>query len=322
MNRTAIIGNGIGGAYLYRMLRERRPDIEVDIYTTPVSSKCKTRACGWIVNYSRLKELGASLNFDFEPFITGRFGQIEIDGVRMPADNVVIDKPAVLKKLPGDASPIYNTPDISAYERIIDATGRRIYLPPRPDNEYVKIHQVRLIDNSRSYPSIGVHWDKSDKDMLYMIPVGDGTLHIGYSSIASPENSRNELKKYIKDKEVLCSCVSTLWFGGPTFPVVNGKFIAIGESAGLVDPLSGMGITPAMDSARALVEFWDNPAGYQRYIERKYSFMSRLKKARDGEPSPLMLLDILLSLRSEYALLGFRPGIRMAYNKLSRPRKK
>jgi hypothetical protein len=77
-----------------------------------------------------------------------------------------------------------------------------------------------------------------------------------------------------------------------------------------------MGITPAMDSARALVKFWDRPTKYKRYIERKYSFMSRLKRARNGEPSALMLLDIILSLRGEYSLLGFRPGVRTAFNKL------
>jgi flavin-dependent dehydrogenase len=317
LQKTAIIGAGVSGSYLYRVLREQRPDILADIYTVPVNTKCQARPCGWIVSYPEFKRLGKNLEIDFEQFISGRFKQGEIDGKVIPADNVVINKPVLIQKLLEGSDPIFKPPDMSKYDRIIDATGKRVYLPPRPADKYVTIHQMRLLDESCTYPSINIRWDKDHKDMLYIIPVGDGTVHIGYGSLIAPEKWLEELHKYIKDKKVICSCTSALWFGGPTFPLVQGKFIALGESAGLVETCSGMGITPAMDSAAALVACWDKPAGYERYIKKKYSFMSRLKRARDGEPWASRFFDVALSVKNEYSLLGFRPGIATVLRKLS-----
>ncbi len=317
MTRTAIIGCGVSGSYLYRMLSRYRPDIQVDIYAIPVNTQCKIRPCGWIVSYPEFKKLGDGPGMDFEQFVMGRFSEIEIDGKRIPAENAVINKPLMIEKLLGDTSLIYDTPDVSKYDRIIDATGKRTYFLPRPNDEYVTIYQMRALDNSQSYPRLNVHWDRYCKDMLYLIPLGDGTLHIGHGSLITSEMSKNEIARYISGKKIVCSCVSTLWFGGPNFPLVRDKFIAIGESAGTVDPLSGMGITPAMDTARTLVEHWDNPLEYQRRIKHKYAFMARLKRARDGEISLMRLFNIAISVSKEYSLVGFRPGIYTTFKKLT-----
>jgi flavin-dependent dehydrogenase len=317
LQKIAIIGAGVSGACLYRMLQVHRPEIKADIYAIPMATRCRTRSCGWGVSYPVFKKMGENLKIDLEQFIYYRFRQIDFDGKVIPADNAVIDKPGLIQKLLEGSNPIFDPPDISKYDRVIDATGKRIYLPPRPDDKYVTIHQVRVFDASRSCPGIRVRWDKDNKDMLYIIPVGDGTVHIGYGSVIAPEKSLVELNKYTTGKKEICRCTSDLWFGGPTLPLVQGKFIAVGESAGLVEPCSGMGITPAMDSAAALVTRWDNPAAYEHYIKNKYSFMSRLKRARDGEPWVSRLFDVALSVKNEYTLLGFRPGIGTALRKFS-----
>lgn len=317
MPKIAIIGAGVSGAYFYRMLKERRPDIRVDIFTQTVNNQCHMRSCGWVVSYPVYQSLGKNLNIDLERFIFSKFRQIEIDGKVIGADNAVINKPALIEKFLEGAALRFDTCDTDKYDRIIDATGKRVYFPPVPADKYVTIHQVRIADDARSFPAIAVRWDRNNKDMMYMIPVGDGTGHIGFGSLVAPEKSREELQKYIAGKKIVCGCSSNLWFGGPVFPLVRDKFIAVGESAGLVDPLSGMGITPAMDSAAALVKYWDSPAEYERYVKIKYSFMSRLIKARDGEPWPLRLYDLMFALKNEYTLLGFRPGMDTAMRKLS-----
>lgn len=69
-----------------------------------------------------------------------------------------------------------------------------------------------------------------------------------------------------------------------------------------MEPLTGIGITPAMDSARLMVENWDDSVSYERELLSRYSYMVRQARigrrlVRGQKPN---ILDAFLSWRANY----------------------
>jgi len=301
--RVAIVGAGVAGSYLYKSLQNA--GVYADIYDKPKNTSCGQSPCGWLVSYQEFAKLSQVLGIDFRDYILGRFTFMEVQGKRLPADTATIDKPRLIRDLLAGTVVRYDMPDVNEYDRIIDATAKRVYLSSGEFNHTVAIHQVRYRNNGDSC-DIPVGVIGHGQSLEYLIPLGDGTTHAGYGSISG--TTAEEIKRLIAGKSVLCSCVGHLWVGGPMFPVVEGRFVGVGESIGLVDPLSGMGITPAMDSARALAQYWRNLNGYENYIMSKYHYMVRRSKAMSTQSMFRKAPELILSYREGARLTGFKVG--------------
>ncbi|GAJ22115.1 unnamed protein product, partial [marine sediment metagenome] len=91
--------------------------------------------------------------------------------------------------------------------------------------------------------------------------------------------------------------------------VFSNKIIGIGESIGLVDPLSGVGIIPAMFSARALVDYWYDLKGYEEYIKHTYGYLSRGAVALRSNNPVVKAFNLILACKESSKLTGFNVGI-------------
>ncbi len=302
--RTAIIGTGIGGSYLCNLLQKKHSDVQIDMYSIMKKTKCSIRPCGWLVNYHEFMKLGRELDMDFSQYVLEKFDFMEIQGQRLSADVAAIDKPLLIRTLLGEVEVMYDIPDIAEYDKVVDATGIRAYLPPRRDGIVVKIHQARF--ENRDYQCPEGFIDFEHVRLGYVIPLGDGTNHVGFGTITGFEKA----KELVSDDKALCECTSSLWMGGSSFPVVHGKICGIGESIGLVDPLSGAGIIPAMDSARALVQYWDDLQKYEDYIRHHYKFMARRARVLRSNNLIVKVFNLVLSHRKSSKLIGFSVGAR------------
>lgn len=276
-----------------------------------MDATCKIRPCGWGVNYPDFIKLGKTAGLDFDKFVLNRFNKVTINKREFKSDIALIDKPSLLHELIGKEEPIYTPPDISKYDRIIDATGIGAYLPPRPPGIVLEAHQVRCIDGDHKSMQGFTNWSN---EIAYIFPIGDGTVHIGYGLINKSYRPPDEIMKLMNGTKIICQCNATLWYSGPILPVIHDNVIGVGESIGLVDPMSGMGIIPAMDSARALAEYWYKPDRYEHYIERKYKYMARLTKARDKGAFVQRFFNVALAYRDECYLLGIKPGLKILLN--------
>ena len=302
--RTAIIGAGIGGSYLCNFLQKKHPDVQIDMYSILNMTKCRTRPCGWLVNYHEFMKLGRELDMNFSQYVLEKFDCMEVQGQRLYADVATIDKPLLIRELLGEVEVMYDIPDIAEYDKVVDATGVGAYLPPRRDGTVVEIHQARFENRGHQCPEAFI--DSDYFGLGYIIPLGDGTAHVGFWAITELEKA----KELVSDGKALCGCTSSLWMGGSSFPVVHGKVCGIGESIGLVDPLSGAGIIPAMDSARALVQYWDDLQKYEDYIKHHYKFMVRRARALRSNNLIVKVFNLILSHRKSSKLIGFSVGAR------------
>jgi flavin-dependent dehydrogenase len=105
--------------------------------------------------------------------------------------------------------------------------------------------------------------------------------------------------------QTICGCQGFIRGTGPILPLVRGNVWTVGEAGGLVDPLSGAGIIPAMVSARLLVDHWDDPKGYEAAIMRKYGwFRVTAELVQEWQDKGALNIRKLLGLRREYAELA------------------
>lgn len=302
--KTAIVGNGVGGGYLYRLLKQRFPEDEIEVFGKKNGTSCLIRPCGWLINYPLFLKLGEEANIDFDRYVMKRFNRMILQSKEIPSDVASIDKPLLIQGLFKGVRVKYSKPDISQYDRVIDATGKRVFLPKRDERLLVKVYQARCEGNVKEFPEAIVD---NFHGLGYLIPLGNNSTHIGYGSIK--DNNSKEILALLAGRTILCSCTSELWMGGPIFPVTFGKFCGIGESIGLVDPLSGVGIIPAMFSARALVDYWYDLKGYEEYIKHTYGYLSRGAIVLRSNNPVVKAFNLILSCRESSKLAGFNVGI-------------
>ena len=308
--RVAIMGCGPGGSYLYRLLRERRPEVVADLFDEPWhGNRCGIKSCAWVVSFREFSALCSHAEIYPGQYITGRSAQVIVNNIKINADIVAIDKPALIAHLMG-GNKAGGAGELNAglYDRIIDATGRRAYLPAPATLPIVDTAQVRCAIKDYTVPTGFINKD----GYSWLLPLGNGTAHVGALSTRSADAAKREMEKLIVDAEsVECTCYGRIRMGGVITPFVSGNVWGLGESIGVVDPLTGMGITPAMDSARIMVEHWHDPAGYEREVLAKYAYTARASAV--GRSLAIRkkprILDALYIRRKASQITGIYPGV-------------
>jgi flavin-dependent dehydrogenase len=274
--RVAIMGCGSGGSFLYRLLRQRKPNLEITLYDKASSNACGAKGCAWGVARPLLSQLCTEAGIALEKYIIGKYDHVLINGKRLKADLVIIDKPALIRDFIASAT-IHDpaTVQFDIFDRVIDATGfERAFLPPVEAKPIVSALQVRLKAKAPEAPTAvfnpggGYSW---------LFPIGTDEVHVGSLSPKGFDAARDELKPMMADSpsKAVCSCQGKIRCHGPVPPFISGKIWGIGEAIGLVDPVTGAGIIPAMTSAKLLVDNWESPAGYERAVMQRYSYISK-----------------------------------------------
>jgi len=90
LKRTAIIGDGIAGRILARVLSQA--GVEADLFGRKHGNACGIRGCGWGTSDLCIDSL-VRMGLDPEEFILRHDQFIELDGRRVEGDLYSIDKP-------------------------------------------------------------------------------------------------------------------------------------------------------------------------------------------------------------------------------------
>jgi flavin-dependent dehydrogenase len=274
--RVAIMGCGPGGSYLYRLLAQRRPDIEGALFDVQPDTRCGVKSCGWGVSLPVFAALCREVAFNPDDYVLALHRQAVVETIVMKANLAIINKPLFIEHLIGTADIKASAPQLGDYERIIDATGRRAYLgQSRQAAYYYDAVETRIELRHPLRPTAFVN---TLGGYSWVVPLGDGTAHLGSLSPwgkGEVELEVERTRRRIDAGLIVCECSAPICCAGPATPFVTGNIWGLGESIGLVDPVIGAGITPAMDSARIMVETWDAPAAYTRQVLRRYAYMSR-----------------------------------------------
>ncbi len=282
--KIAIMGAGLTGAYLYRLLDKRRH--KIDVFDESSGTRCGLKPCAWGTSRG-FSELVRDSGLDPEKYIQRRFDHVIMDGLEIPSDLMTFDKPRFVKDLLKGVKinfppPDVASPNIASYDRIIDATGvSRAFLPAPEDDIIMPCVQYRIrsdaiLKNRIHLGGIGFAW---------CFPLSNKEYHIGCGSLLSDPHKRLKelgwIGENIRKIKVLCACHGKVRLTGPQFalPFVRGDapdgVWGVGEAIGCTAPLAGDGIVPGMKSVRLLLERWDDPTGYTRAIQKEFAWMKR-----------------------------------------------
>jgi len=277
MPKIRIAGAGIAGSYLWRLLTTRgmAPD-DIEIVDPGCKTRCGISPCGFAITrqfYPLCREVG----LDPQKYIVSIPGRSYQGNIRVRAKGYVlsIDKPAFIRDLLEGAHVISN-PSNEAVERIIDATGNaRAYIGTHSSDQLAPCIQSK-VEFSKPAPirqlphHVGFAW---------VIPLEGNCAHVGIGSYTYDlETMKGIVKELTQGAKTICSCQGYVRVTGPILPLAKNNVWAIGEAGGLVDPLTGSGMVPAMVSAKLLTEHWDDAAGYEDAIMREYGWFRKTQE--------------------------------------------
>lgn len=309
------MGAGMTGAYLYRLLANKRRT--VDIFDKSTGTSCGISPCAWGTSrgfYELVEESG----LDASRYILARTDHVVMDGLKIAADLMTFNKPALIRDLLQDAHINASQPDVSGYDRVIDATGvSRTFLPPIEDDIVLSCVQYciatdSIAENRIALKGIGYAWS---------FPLSARACHVGCGSLISdPRKILSESGWMAENSvKVRCTCAGRIRLTGPVFSqpfVTNGRACevwGVGEAIGCVAPLAGDGILAGMKSAELLTETWDDPAAYTKAILGEFKWMESerrvIDKLRRGEG--LTLHDAWV-LKKNSRRMGMEVGLKEA----------
>ena len=298
--KVAIMGNGPGGSYLHALLRLRKPELEVDIFGIPQTTSCGLKPCGWGVNYAGFLHVCNVIEISPKQFILGQYDNVFINDIKLKANVAVIDKPTFIKELLGNTVSRLPPSDLAPYDRVIDATGAaRAYLSSYSSRLISSTFQLK-VKSGYPYPLALID---GRGGYSWFMPLDTGYGHIGALSPMGLEVAREKVKPLMEKLDcgaTVCACVGEIRCHAPIRPFAEGKIWGLGESIGLVEPLTGAGIVPAMMSALLMVENWEDAKRYETKVWGKYSVLTKSAKLVgnlvEGKKPPLSSVMIAKQL--------------------------
>lgn len=283
--KIAIIGAGVSGAYLYRLLTSK--DHDLDIFDKDPGTRCGITPCAWGTSRG-FQELVKAAGLDPSKYILRHLDHVLMDGLKLRADLMTIDKQALVRDLLDGARVSLEQPDTGMYDRIIDATGvSRAYLPRIHEDILLPCVQFRirtdaLLENRIRLGRIGYAW---------CFPLGDHEYHVGCGSLISDPRKILQDIGWVRGNDsrgdVLCGCRGSVRLASPqgAQPFVvhedDREVWGVGEAIGCVAPLAGDGIVPGMRSAQLLVNRWNDPSGYAESVLNEFLWMGSERKVID-----------------------------------------
>jgi len=202
--RTAILGAGLTGAYLYRRLSGQGHEVEV--FGNDPGTRCGISPCAWGTSLG-FAQLVRETGLDASAYSLGHSDYVCIDGLKLKADLITFDKKRLIEDLLAGARINRSQPEVGLYERVIDATGvSRALLPPIGNDLTLSCTQFRMrtdeaLDNRINLGGIGYAW---------RFPLSDHEYHIGCGSFVSDPLERLKALGWLGGNgspgKIVCGC--------------------------------------------------------------------------------------------------------------------
>lgn len=226
----------------------------------------------------------------------------------------VIDKPAFINDLLSGAN-VLPQPSDSTPGRIIDATGiARAYIG-KSDSDLL----VACLQRKIQFPKVPVAKEfLHHVGVSWVIPLEDSSAHVGVASYTYDLRKMKEtIDTLAEGGKTICGCQGHIRNTGLLLPLVRGRVWAVGEAGGIIDPLTALGIVPAMVSVKLLVEHWDDSAKYEAAVVKRYGWFKKttnlIRTLRETNVFKIWDLD----LTRKYAdFIGFEPGVKVMHRHL------
>ncbi len=307
--RIAIVGGGIAGSFLAKLLSNE--NIDVTVFTDSKRLGC---FCAWGTVFHEVDRLLRKAGFKLKDYVYAKIKNIIVNDIKIDVQNLVtFNKPKLIYDLLENVNVKFAnvTDPPKKYNIIVDATGFKRSLLGKlredfllPTIEYVIKDTEGVLDERTIYVQLG------EVGYAWMFPLKNGFWHVGAGDkVLNIEKLISKIiKRYGLAKSkflVTCKCKSYVRLLPPSLcrPIVKDNIYGCGESIGTVFPLTGEGIAFSMKSAeilfRNIVEN-NGPLDYVKNILEKFRWFNsayRLVLALN-KSSAKIFINALLALRS------------------------
>ena len=137
--------------------------------------------------------------------------------------------------------------------------------------------------------TVEIWFDSSMVGYYWFFPEGGKRARVGVGGYEEPKCLLERLERFLREHPVakLGTCVepargSHIVVSGPQQHLMDGSPPVIGEAAGLVYPISGEGIRPALESGKKLLEALEGGKQLSKLMEKTVSIMKKQKKLLDA----------------------------------------
>lgn len=316
-----VAGLGVAGSYLLRRLNQegfdsmgfdpKRPD-----YYIP---------CGYATNLDRIKIFASRAGLDMEEYSTVRSSSVTFSGnefgpVEFAGRGIgTFDK----NRFERDLVAGLHT-KMAAFRQAedgfvtVDATGVSRQILGKAEDDHL-MYAKEIISKKADHKDFYFHFFKKGTGYYWEFPIAGG-YHIGAGSLTLDvvdEALRSVQRGFTVGRKIRMK---------PLFKdMVRGKVIGVGESIGLVSPITGEGILPALESAEILVQIMKRhddldmiKMDYRKQIMKAYGYYEQLydlvSAIQNGETLGFSALRTSLQARRD--LIGF--GIDFSLRKVIR----
>ena len=310
--KIAIVGAGISGAYLARLLGQE--GIHPDVYDAGNhDTHCGCRSCGWGAPIG-IEQYLADIDLDLNEYLIEPMFSMNFDGLEAKTPLCTINKPMLLHDLTtGIRLKRQNLgpEEAGTYDILVDATGiARALLPPCRSDLTLPTLQYRVAVESLGSGCLeaGVYGNRiPGLGYLWVFPLGNGQYHIGIGGIGlvHHESLMHQFFSESSDRfsyRPLCRCTGVVRVASPyystPFYLTNTRkektqtVIGVGEAIGTVSPFTGEGIVYSLECAKILTDSWPNHEEYAHKVLARFVWMKKeretldylLGQGRDGGP--------------------------------------
>ena len=314
--RIAIIGAGVGGRALYRLL-EIEGGNDVEIFDIKQTTKCGISPCGWGVRMGDFLNVHEDLQMQVQT-IRRCYCVLQVDGMDVPCSLCTFDKPRFMDQMCHPKHVIREPPELAEYDLIVDATGSaRAILPPITDDLKITCRQAKYRTSATGriaiFPSTSVGY-------AWGFPISDSMVHIGQGAMKwdpslgiPPETDKAKSQYDVYGESPECACISDVRLLTPRYctPIVHKNVVGVGEAAGCVGPMCGAGVIPAIRSAVLLADNIDDLQRYEQMLISDFSFLDReVRIVRKLDAGRRLSLIDLACLYRNCRRFGISPGWR------------
>jgi flavin-dependent dehydrogenase len=300
--KIAIVGAGIAGGYLAKLLEQK--GIVPDVYDPGEhGTGCGCRSCGWGAPVG-IKPYLAEVDLDLDEYLIDYMFSMNFDGLVAKTPLCTVNKPRLVRDLSTGIrlnKRKLDPDEADAYDILVDATGiSRALLPPCRSDLTLPTVQHRV-----AVESIG--WDRLEAGVygnripglgyLWIFPLGNDQYHIGIGGIGLL-NLDSLMDRFFRESSdrfsfrTLCRCTGEVRVASPYYSTPlylsrdrKGKppqlVIGVGESIGIVSPFTGEGIVYSLECARILAKSWPDPEEYTRTVLARFAWMKKERETLD-----------------------------------------
>ena len=282
--KVAIVGMGVAGSYLYRLLSLSR--IEADCFDIRRDETCGCSSCAWGVEEKAFVKACRYVGLNPKKYIYRSFNFIDI-GVECKANLCTINKPKFLRDLRKGAFINFTPVDVEDYDIVVDATGvDRALLPPVKNDRIINTIQYKMKTND-NYNDNQFIIEPVPVGYWWHFPLSPGHIHVGCGNLITDPKKVLTTRFNLFDHKIICSCDGEERLSSPLrcMPIVHKNIYGVGESIGCTMAGCGAGIIPSIECAIIFTECLINNKLDQyekrvlchfRYLERDAKFLDRL----------------------------------------------